>query len=92
VSQVVVTDDVLRDKRQKSALQEQQISCENGLDKWRMRSLHNKKHPLMTVVGIALSPILAAWAFLMLCVGYALGLAAFIFVGMRRILAFVGPK
>ena len=59
MSQVIVTEDRLKEKRQKSAAQEQRIGRDD-LDRFR-RSDVTKQDPAATVLGLVLMPLFGVW-------------------------------
>ncbi len=64
MSQVIVTEDQLKDKRLKSGAQERAIERESGFDQWR-RSDVTKADGFKRVVGLGTYPIVALWSVLL---------------------------
>ncbi len=77
MSQVIVTDDNLNAKRQRTRVQEQNIEKEGAYDHWRMASL-TQMRPLAALIAIASLPIVAFWMFLLSLIG--ISLSAFTFL------------
>lgn len=65
MSQVIVTDDKLKNKRQESRSQEQRITQDTRLAKWKLSGSTGTKDPLGMIIGVALLPVLAAWTALL---------------------------
>lgn len=63
LSQVVVTNDTLKRKRERSREQEHQIDRESGFSRWRRNDITGKD-PFASMVGFAVTPILALWGLL----------------------------
>ena len=63
MSQVIVTEDSLADKRRASAEQEQKIDVSSRFKQWR-RSDITGRDLFATAVGLAVLPPLAFWFFL----------------------------
>ncbi len=63
MSQVIVTEDTLRAKREASALQEHKIDREGQYARWRRNDITGKDH-FEALVGYAVVPILALWGLL----------------------------
>ena len=60
MSQVVVTEDNLSERRQASKLQESRIEREASFAKWR-RSDISGRDPIAFLAGLAFAPIAAIW-------------------------------
>jgi hypothetical protein len=60
MSQVVVTDDKLKSRRDQSAKKELQIDREGQFAKWRMSDI-TKFDPIAAAIGIALLPVFFSW-------------------------------
>ena len=78
MSQVIVVDDILKTRRQKSAEQEHRIKTDSGLAKWQ-RSDVVGFDPVKTAVGFAVLPIVGLWGLILGALGFAFGVAASIF-------------
>jgi hypothetical protein len=63
LSQVIVTNDSLKQKRERSAEQEHRIDRESQFARWRKSDITGKDY-VESAVGYALLPIVALWAFL----------------------------
>ncbi len=64
MSQVIVTDDLLKQKRESTRAQEAKISREEMFTRWRKSNIVGKKDPVKFVITLALLPVLALWALL----------------------------
>ena len=60
MSQVVVTDDSLKQRRQRSGEQELQIDREGQFKKW-LKSDITGFDPIAAVIGLAVLPVVAIW-------------------------------
>ena len=60
MSQVVVTDDTFKDKRQKSREQEHKIARESEFGKWRRDDV-TKLDRFQRVLGLMVLPIVGLW-------------------------------
>ena len=69
MSQVIVTHDKLQSLRDQSALQEQKIDVSSVTKRWRKSDISGKD-PILTIVGLAVTPILVFWS--LLCVAIVL--------------------
>jgi len=63
LSQVIVTNDELKSKREKSRDQERRIERESGFAKWRRNDITGRD-PRLTVIGLALLPVVGLWTLL----------------------------
>ena len=63
MSQVIVTNDELKSRREKSRDQERQIERESGFAKWR-RSDITGRDPKLAVISMALMPVFGLWTLL----------------------------
>lgn len=63
MSQVVVTDDTLKQRRLRSGEQERQIDREGQFKKW-LKSDITGFDPVAAVIGVAVLPVVAIWYFL----------------------------
>lgn len=63
MSQVIVTNDTLKQKREKSAEQEHRIDREGQFQHWKRSDITGKDLPKIAI-GFAVLPIAALWAFL----------------------------
>ena len=85
MSQVVVTEDKLSKKRQESRAQEQRITQDPRLAKWRLNDISGKD-PVAMVLGIAFLPILAAWSGLLAIMMLMLTFLRYLFKGLGMII------
>lgn len=81
MSQVVVTDDNLKQRRLRSGDQERQIDRESQFKKW-LKSDITGFDPVAALVGLAVLPVVAVW--------YALAslvkLSVYVAIGFSRVL------
>jgi len=84
LSQVVVTDDKLKDKRDQSREQERRIDVRSVTKKW-LRSDISGRDPIATAVGIAVLPIVAIWSFLGAFITVMLLAVRFLMVGIGKV-------
>jgi hypothetical protein len=85
LSQVIVTQDKLLDKRQRSREQEKNIETNEQFAKWR-RSDVTGPDAFRKLVGLAVMPILGLWAILGGIMATALGLLRAVFKAVGQIL------
>ena len=85
MSQVIVTQDNLLDKRQRSREQEKHIETEEQFVKWK-RSDVTGPDAFRKTVGMAVMPILGLWAILGGIMAAALGLLRWFFRVLGRVL------
>jgi len=78
MSQVVVTVDALKARREKSLNQEHTIEREAGYAQWRLSDA-TKTHPVAKLIGIAILPIMVLWGLLMATMGVALSITLGLF-------------
>ncbi len=71
MSQVIVTDDNLREKRQHTRQQELNISTEAMYGRWRIANVKQMR-PLAALIAIASVPVVVFWGFLLLFIGLSL--------------------
>lgn len=67
MSQVIVTDDVLRSKREESRRQEHKIDRESAFAHWRKNDIVTRRDPIAALIGVAALPVVAAWSFVAGC-------------------------
>jgi hypothetical protein len=84
LSQVIVTKDSLSDKRQKTRLQERQITVDGGLKKWQ-RSLIKKRNPFTVFVGLAVTPVVVIWGGFVACIFIVFQVLQAIFWGLGKL-------
>lgn len=85
MSQVIVTEDSFRNKRQESRAQEHRISQDARLAKWRHTDISGKD-PLAIAIGIAFIPVLAAWSGLLAVMMFMLTFLRYLFKGLGMII------
>jgi hypothetical protein len=85
VSQVIVTDDKYREKRQQSRLQEDKITQDARLIKWR-RSDISGKDPIAILAGLAFLPVLAVWGGIMAIMMLMLSFLRYLFKGLGLVI------
>lgn len=88
MSQVIVTNDQLKPKREKSRAQEQRIDRESQFGRWR-RSDITGPDPVAKLIGVAAMPILALWGLLVGLMGVIVAAVNFLFKGLGKL---VGGK
>lgn len=82
MSQVVVENDNLRDRRQASREQERQIAKNAYLTKWQRNDV-TKTKPIEKLIGLAVLPILALWSLIA-------GLGGFVLWVLTSLFNFLG--
>lgn len=85
MSQVIVTNDVLKTKRDATAVQEHKISREDMFRRWRRNDITGKD-PIAAGVGLAVTPILGLWAFLTGIMVVMLTIIRFVFKGLGAVI------
>lgn len=85
MSQVIVTNDKLTDKRQKSRDQERKIKVEDMFARWRRDDV-TKPDPFKKMVGLAVTPVLAIWAALCALMAGVMFVTRSIFKGLGRVI------
>lgn len=85
LSQVIVTDDELRVKRERTRKQEHLITVGRGPKSWQ-RSLIKKNAPVTVIVGYAVMPIVAIWGFVVGCIVVAMKILQAIFQGLGKLI------
>jgi hypothetical protein len=85
LSQVIVTQDKLFDKRQRSREQEKHIETNAQFAKWR-RSDVTGPDAFRKTVGLAVTPILGLWMILGGIMAAALGVLRWIFRALGQVL------
>ena len=80
MSQVIVTEDNLKEKRAKTAEQERNIDRDSYLTKWKKSTDATKFNPAIAVIGVVVLPIVGFWAFILLLLSTCLT----VFVGIMR--------
>jgi hypothetical protein len=89
LSQVIVTDDKLKQKREKSAEQELRIDREGQFQRWRRNDITGKDM-VATAIGFAALPVVGLWAFLTAMIAAMLTLCQYLFKVLGA--AFGGKK
>jgi hypothetical protein len=88
VSQVIVTQDNLSERREASRKQERMIDTDSGVKKWQLGDIVKGDPGFRKFLLVALSPLFAFWGILMIGVSFALGLFSFI----MRVLGSLIPR
>jgi hypothetical protein len=81
MSQVVVTDDSLKQRRLRSGEQERQIDREGQFKKW-LKSDITGFDPIAALVGLAVLPVVAVWYL----IGFLMKFSIYIGIGFSRLL------
>jgi len=71
VSQVIVTNDVLRGKREESRRQEHKIDRESVFAQWRRSDITTRRDPVAALIGVAAIPVVAFWSFVAGCLTFS---------------------
>ena len=87
MSQVVVTDDKLKSRRDQSAKKELQIDREGQFAKWRMSDI-TKFDPFAAAIGIALLPVFFSWYL----IGLLVKVAVYAGAGFSRLIGLLIGK
>jgi hypothetical protein len=87
MSQVVVTDDKLKSRRDQSAKKELQIDREGQFAKWRMSDI-TKFDPIAAAIGIALLPVFFSWYL----IGLLVKVAVYAGAGFSRLIGLLIGK
>jgi hypothetical protein len=87
MSQVVVTDDKLKSRRDQSAKKELQIDREGQFSKWRMSDI-TKFDPIAAAIGIALLPVFFSWYL----IGLLVKVAVYVGAGFSRLIGLLIGK
>jgi hypothetical protein len=87
MSQVVVTDDKLKSRRDQSAKKELQIDREGQFAKWKMSDI-TKFDPIAAAIGIALLPVFFSWYL----IGLLIKLAVYVGAGFSRLVGLLIGK
>jgi hypothetical protein len=85
LSQVIVTNDKLKPKREKSRQQERGIEREEEFARWRMNDVTGKD-AFAALVGYGVTPILALWGLLMGAMAVMLGIERVLFRGLGKLI------
>ena len=85
MSQVVVTEDKLSERRQASRLQESRIEREASFAKWR-RSDISGRDPVAFLAGLAFAPIAIIWTVFTLIIAAIFSVFKFIFRALGGLL------
>lgn len=85
MSQVVVVDDNLKDKRLSSKKEEKAIDRDSQFRKWQMSDITGPSL-VLKLIGLATMPIVFFWSILGLLSGLALAIAMAIFNGISRLI------
>lgn len=83
MSQVIVTNDRLKERRERSAQQERKIARDEMFQRWKRNDI-TKRGPMMRVWGIVFLPPLAVWYVLAALIGVASWLARGIFKALGQ--------
>lgn len=81
MSQVIVTDDKLKSRREQSARKELQIDREGQFSKWKMSDI-TKFDPVAAGIGLALLPIFLSWYL----IGLVVKMAIYVGAGISRLI------
>lgn len=84
MSQVIVTDDHFKAKRNKSYQQEHKITVFKSKSHWQ-KSDATKQLPQEKVIGYLVLPIVLLWALLGICGGFMLGVVSKLFNVLGKI-------
>ena len=84
MSQVIVTEDVLQDKRDASRIQEEKITQDSRIRKWSKSDISGKD-PIAMLVGIAFLPVLAAWTCILALMMFMMTCLRYLFKGLGMI-------
>ncbi len=87
MSQVVVTDDKLKSRRDQSAKKELQIDREGQFAKWRMSDI-TKFDPIAAAIGIALLPVFFSWYL----IGLVVKVAVYVGAGFSKLVGLLIGK
>lgn len=87
MSQVVVTDDKLKSRRDQSAKKELQIDREGQFAKWRMSDI-TKFDPIAAAIGIALLPVFFSWYL----IGLVIKVAVYVGAGFSKLVGLLIGK
>jgi hypothetical protein len=80
MSQVIVTEDNLNDKRARSREQEHNIDRDSYLGRWKKATDATKPSFAAAAIGIAALPIIGFWAFIL----FLMSICLTAFVGIMR--------
>lgn len=85
MSQVIVTDDVLRNKREESKRQEHRIDRESAFSQWRMNDITSRRDPVAALIGLAALPVVAFWSFVASCLTFSFSVMLGVFKVLGKI-------
>lgn len=85
MSQVIVTVDSYRAKREESRAQEQKITQDVRLSKWKKSDISGKD-PVAMVAGLVFLPVLGMWMGLMAVMLLMLSFLRYIFKGLGMVI------
>ena len=85
MSQVIVTNDPLKARREKTREQERRIDRESQFTRWR-RSDITGPDPVAKLIGLAVLPILGLWGILCAVMTLALTVVNYVFKGLGRVI------
>jgi hypothetical protein len=74
LSQVIVTNDQLKDRRESSRKQESQIDTASFAKRWQLNNIAQHDSQVRQIVLVVFAPLFALWAVLMLGLSFAVGL------------------
>ena len=80
MSQVIVTEDNLKQRRQKSAESERKIDSEGAMSQWRMSDVTGFD-PVAAAVGLAVLPVALSWYI----IGGLVKLAIYVAISISRL-------
>lgn len=84
MSQVIITEDQLKDRRQQSAAQEHKINRDGVVARFRKSDVTGFD-PIKKAIGLAALPIVAIWSAILFAIGLAIGISGVIFRGIGKI-------
>ena len=87
MSQVVVTTDSLKNRRDASAEKEAQIDREGEFEKWRLASISGFD-PIAAAVGALMLPIVASWYL----IGFVVKAAIYVSIAFSRAIGLLISK
>lgn len=84
MSQVIVTDDKLKPKRERTRQQEKQIDRDGQFARWRRNDITGPD-PVLKLVGLAVMPVVALWGILLGAMTLMLTLIRGLFRGLGKL-------
>jgi len=85
MSQVIITNDSLREKREASRLAEKRINRDVITKSWMMPTLP-KRDPIAMIAGVLAIPIAAFWAVMIAFLSLMMGAVLWLFRGLAKII------